>query len=85
MLLLMHFKSILDHWKTKNNKYEIQILWESGEITWEPMHVIKECDPVTLSKYAHESNMIDKRGWKWCKHFSRNPQQFIRMAKVLQK
>ena len=37
------FIEILDHNK-KGNKYFIQIKWDSGEIIWEAMKRIKECD-----------------------------------------
>ena len=75
------FTDILDH-KIENGKSILQIKWDNGEITWEPLQTIKECDPLTLAKYAHEKDLTEVPGWKWTKRYKNNPQKFIRMSKI---
>ena len=76
------FTEILDH-KKKGNKCFIQIKWNSGKITWEPIKLIKGCDSFTLAKYAYGKNITDFIGWKWAKSFTENPQHFIRLTKTI--
>ena len=75
------FTDILDH-KIENGKSILQIKWDNGEITWEPLQTIKECDPLTLAKYAYEKELTEVPGWKWTKRYKNNPQKFIRMNKI---
>ena len=48
----------------KGNQHIMQVKWNNGETTWGPMKLIKECDPYTLAKYAHEKNTTKLKGWK---------------------
>ena len=58
------FGAILDHRKTKQSAYKIQVLWTTGEETWEPLTWIGAQDPITIAKYAKEHNLLDEAGWK---------------------
>lgn len=70
------FKEILDHKvvKTtdssyKGSRYNLQILWETGEITWEPLTTkdkvgVYDSDPVTVAIYAEKHKLLDTPGWK---------------------
>jgi len=75
------FKQILDH-KFEQGKWKLLILWENDERTWEEYKSIKETDPITLAKYAHNKNMINTPGWKWCKRYSKNPRKFINLSHI---
>ena len=75
------FKQIADH-KFEKGKWFLKIIWENDEQTWETFTSIKQTDPITLSKYAHEKNMINTPGWKWCKRYSKNPKKFINISKL---
>ena len=75
------FKQILDH-KFEKGKWKLLILWENDEQTWETFKSIKETDPITLAKYAHDKKMINTPGWKWCKRYSRNPSKFINLSRI---
>jgi len=67
------FKEILAHkglltkhspnWK--HSKYNVQVLWDDGSTTWEPLNVICKDDPVTCAKYGQEHNLMDLPGWKF--------------------
>jgi len=60
----------------------LKILWSNDEETWEPMKTIKTSDLLTVSRYAHENNLVNKKGFKWCKRHHRNPCRFVRAVRV---
>ena len=60
--------------------YAVQVKWDNGGTTWEPIKLIKECDPYTLAKYAHEKKITELKPWKWTKIFTRNPQDFLKLT-----
>ena len=73
---IWHFQKILKHKKVKPGnpdykgcQYNVQILWETGEITWEPLHTkskegIWDSDPVTVAIYAREQGLLDIPRWR---------------------
>jgi len=75
------FDRILNH-KKEGNKYFLEIQWSNGEVTWEPMTVIKTSDPLTVARYAHDNKLVNLKGWKWAKRHHRNPNKFIRMLRI---
>ena len=71
------FREIQDHVGPLNKKdpryrgssYNVKVLWESGEVTWEPLTTKKkdgvyDCDPITVAIYADKHNLLDTTGWK---------------------
>ena len=38
--------------------------WESGESTYEPLHIIAADDPVSCAIYAKKNDLLDTEGWK---------------------
>ena len=64
---LYRFRAIIGHqglllasdpdWK--GSKYNIQVEWETGEITFEPLSIIAADDPVTCAAYAKENDLLD--------------------------
>mgnify|MGYP005847236111 CR=1 FL=1 len=42
----------------------MQVDWENGERTWEPVSLMIKSDPVTLAKYAQEHHLLQTEGWK---------------------
>jgi hypothetical protein len=71
------FREILDHKgpikpsdkEYKGSRFNLQVLWETGEITWEPLTTtqrdgVYEADPVTVAIYADKHKLIDTPGWK---------------------
>ena len=48
----------------KGSKWNFQIEWETGEITFEPLSVIAADDPITCAAYAKEKNLYNLDGWK---------------------
>ena len=47
----------------KWSKYNVQVEWETGEITFEPLSVIAADDPVTCAAYAKENDLLAVEGW----------------------
>ena len=60
----------------------MQVRWDTGEVTWDSAASLQKDDPVILAKYAHDANLTEERGWKWTKRYTKNPKNFIRLAKV---
>ena len=47
----------------KGSKYNDQVEWETGEITFEPLSIIAADDPVTCAAYAKENDLLALEGW----------------------
>ena len=42
----------------KRSKYNAQVEWETGEITFEPLSIIAADDPVTCAAYAKDNDLL---------------------------
>ncbi len=51
----------------KGSRYNVLVEWETGESTFEPLHIIAADDPVTCAAYAKENNLLNVKGWR---HFA---------------
>ena len=68
---LYRFRAIIGHqgpllasdpdWK--GSIYNVQVEWETGEITFEPLSIIAADDPVTCAAYAKENDLLALKGW----------------------
>ena len=47
------FKKILDHQSRYQGRTEVQVQWDTDEVTWEPLALVRKDDPITTAKYAH--------------------------------
>ena len=66
---LYRFRAIIGHqgpllasdpdWK--GGKYDVQVEWETGEITFEPLSIIAADDPVTCAAYAKKMTYLLSR------------------------
>ena len=54
-------KAIDPDWK--GSKYNIQVEWETGEVTFEPLSVIAADDLVTCGAYAKQNDLLALEGW----------------------
>ena len=69
---LYRFRAIIGHqgpllasapdWK--GSKYNVQVEWETGEITFEPLSIIATDDPVTCAACAKENDLLALEGWR---------------------
>ena len=68
---LFKFRAIIGHqgplkatdpdWK--GSKYNVQVEWEFGETTFEPLSVIAADDLVTCAAYAKQCDLFALKGW----------------------
>ena len=68
---LYRFRAIIGHqghllasdpdWK--GTKYNVQVEWETGEFTFEPLSIIAADDQVTCAPYAKENDLLALEGW----------------------
>ena len=47
----------------KGSKYNVQVEWETGEITYKLLSIIAADDPVTCATYAKENDLLSIEGW----------------------
>ena len=81
------FRDILDHQgpirptdpNYKGLSYNVQVLWEDGTKTWEPLAVMIACDPATLAAYVKEHDLLETEGWKKLKKIARRVKVLQRM------
>ena len=69
---LYRFRAIIGHqgpvlasdpdWK--GSKYNVQVEWETEEITFEPLSIFAADDPVTCAAYAKENDLLALEGWR---------------------
>ena len=86
---LYRFRAIIGHegplkvtdpnWK--GSKWNVQIEWETGEITFEPLSVIAADDPITSAAFAKEKNLYNLDGWKRFRHLIKKEKQLTRAIK----
>jgi hypothetical protein len=67
------------HKDYKGSNYNVQIEWENGEITFEPLSIIAADDPVTCAIYAHDKELLDLPGWKRFKSLAKRKKKMFRM------
>ena len=48
----------------KGSKYNVQVEWETEEITFEPLSIIAADDPVTCAAYAKENDLLALEEWR---------------------
>ena len=84
---LFGFREVLDHAgplrpndpNYKGSSYNVEVLWDDGTKTWEPLAVMISCDPATLAAYAKDNDMLNKPGWKQLKRIARRAKVLRRM------
>ena len=65
----------------KGSKWNVQIEWETGEITFEPLSVIAADNHITCAAYAKEKNLYNLDGWKRFRHLIKKEKQLTRAIK----
>ena len=65
----------------KGTKFNVQIEWETGEITFEPLSMIAADDPITCAADAKEKNIYILDGWKRFGHLVKKQKQLRKVIK----
>ena len=66
----------------RGKAWEVQVVWDHEEPSWEPLCTMRKDDPVTLAQYAKDNDLLRTPGWKWAKNIIKNPSKMIRLAKI---
>ena len=66
--------------KFKGSKWNVQVEWENGEITWEPLGIIAKSDPIICAIYVKENDLLDTPGWIQFRKLARRQKKLIRMV-----
>ena len=61
----------------------VQIEWETGEITFEPLCVIGADDPITCAPYTKEKNLYNLDGCNRFSHLIKKDKQLTRVIKTV--
>ena len=86
---LYRFRAIIGHqgpWVAsdpgwKGSKYNVQVEWETGEITLEPLSIIAADDPVTCAAYAKENDLLALEEWHRFRSLARKDKVLARAIK----
>ena len=86
---LYRFRAIIGHqcpllvsdpdWK--GSKYNVQVEWETGEMTFEPLSIIAPDDPVTCAAYAKQNDLLALEGWRRFRSLAKNDKVLARAIK----
>ena len=86
---LYKFRAIIGHqgpllasdpdWK--GSKYNVQVEWETGEITFEPLSIIAADDPVTCAAYAKENDLHALETWHRFRNLAKKDKVLARAIK----
>ena len=68
---LFKFRAIIGHQSPlkatdpdwKGSKYNVQVEWETGQVSFEPLSVIAADDPVTCAAYAKQYDLLALEEW----------------------
>ena len=63
----------------KGCPFNVQVEWEDGSITYEPLSVIAADDPVSCAIYARDNDLLHLPGWRRFKFIVRNQKKLKRM------
>ena len=69
---LFRFRDIVAH------QGPLEVEWESGEATYEPLTLISKDDQNTCADYAKKHDLLDTTGWKHLKRYAKTSKRLIR-------
>ena len=69
--LVAHQHTPLNHPDRNGSEYNVQVEWENGEVTSEPLDFLAKDIPVDLAMYAKEQNLLNLPGWKRFKRIAK--------------
>ena len=86
---LFKFRAIIGHQEPlaasdpdwKGSRYNVQVEWETGEITFEPLSIIAADDPVSCAAYAKENDLHAVEGWCRLRNLSKKHKVLARAIK----
>ena len=67
--------------RLERKQYNVQVEWETGEITFEPLSIIAADDPVTCVAYAKENDLLALEGWCRFRRLAKKNKVLVRAIK----
>ena len=67
------------HWK--ESKYNVEIEWENGEITFKPLSKMKQDCPIIMAEYARKHSLLNTDGLKSLKRIAKRSKKLNRLIK----
>ena len=65
----------------ERKQINVQVEWETGEITFEPLSIIAADDPVTCAAYAKENDLLALEGWRRFRNLAKKDKVLARAIK----
>ena len=62
----------------KGSKWNLQLQWEDGSISFVPVKDMLKDDPAPAAKYAQDNGLLELDGWKKFKTHAKNSEKLIR-------
>jgi len=75
------YKTVLDHRKTKNGKFEVKVQWEDDQVSWEPLSTLATDDPVFMAQYALDNDLLSTPGWKRFRRYGKSKKKMNRLVR----
>ena len=69
------------HQTTTIGCYNVQVKWENGEITYEPLDVIAKDDFLSCAVYARDNDLLEVPGWKWFRCLTQCKKHLLHLIK----
>jgi hypothetical protein len=69
-----------NHLSWKDDKHNVKVEWETGDVSYEPLHVIAADDPATCATYAKDTGLLDADGWKRFRSPAKRAKKMLRMV-----
>jgi hypothetical protein len=63
----------------KGSMYNLEIDWDNGETSWEPLKTIFRDDPMSVYAHATDNDLLQTDGWKKIGRMKRNVKFMKRM------
>jgi hypothetical protein len=64
----------------KGNKYNVQVEWEDGDITYIPLNVLAADDPVSCAIFAMRRDLLHLTGWKQFRRLAREHEEIKQLV-----
>ena len=69
------YDDIVDHKQTRAGNYRFKVIWNTGEITWEPENYLREDAPDDFARYLRKSALSELDQYAWAQDLGSNDKQ----------
>ena len=79
--IISHQHTPRGHKDRDGSEYNVEVEWETGDVTTEPLSFIAEDAKVDLAIYAKANDLLDKPGWIRFRDIAKNEKKMLRLVK----